>query len=227
MMNPNWVLEMLGEILDLYRSPKIYKFAHLPVQSGSDTVLETMLRPYRVRDVVGIVERLRENIPHITIATDMIAGFPTERDEDFALSLELVKKTRPDIVNISKYAPRARTVASRMKELPVSVVSERSKRLSSICAQISLESNLRMIGSEEYVYVAARNSKGKSIGRASNYKIVILQDANLLGKRILAKISGAYPRYLEGAVLGFNHELTPDNRARQHKHDEPENTEGV
>jgi len=227
MMNPNWAGGMLGEILDLYRNPKIYKFAHLPVQSGSDTVLETMLRPYRVRDFVEIVETLRENIPQITIATDMIVGFPTERDEDFALSLELVKKTRPDIVNISKYAPRAHTVASRMKELPVSVVSERSKLLSKTCVQISLESNLRMIGLEECVYVTARNSKGKPIGRTSNYKIVILQGANLLGKRISAKISGAHPRYLEGTALGFNHGLTLDNHKRQHKHNEPENTEAV
>jgi len=211
MMNPNWVGGMLGEILDLYMNPKIYKFAHLPVQSGSDAVLETMLRPYRVRDFVEIVEALRENIPQIAVATDMIVGFPTERDEDFALSLELVRKTRPDIVNISKYAPRAGTAASRMKELPVSVVSERSKLLSSICAQLSLESNLRMIGFEECVYVAARNSKGKSIGRTSNYKIVILQDASLLGKKILTKISGAGSRYLEGTFLGFDHGFPPDN----------------
>jgi len=91
-------------------------------------------------------------------------------------------------------------VASRMKELPVSVVSERSKLLSSICAQISLESNLRMIGFEECVYVTARNSKGKSIGRTSNYKIVVLQDPSILGKSVLAKIIKAYPRYLEGTV---------------------------
>jgi MiaB/RimO family radical SAM methylthiotransferase len=211
MMNPNWVGEMLGEILDLYRNPKIYKFAHLPVQSGSDTVLEAMLRPYKVRDFVQIVEALRENVPQITIATDMIVGFPTERDEDFALSLELVRKTRPDIVNISKYAPRAGTAASRMKKLPVWIVSERSKLLSSTCAQISLESNLRMIGFEECVYVTASNSKGKSIGRTSNYKIVILQDSTLLGKMVLAKIIKAYPRYLEGTVLEFNQRLTPDN----------------
>jgi len=200
MMNPNWVGEMLEEILDLYKSPKVYKFAHLPVQSGSDAVLETMLRPYKVRDFVEITETLRENIPRITIATDVIVGFPTERDEDFALSLEFVRKTRPDVVNISKYAPRAGTVASRMKELPVSVVSGRSKLLSRICAQISLESNLRMIGFEECVYVTARNSKGKSIGRTSNYKIVVLQDPSILGKRVLAKIIKAYPRYLEGTV---------------------------
>ena len=200
MMNPNWVGEMLEEILDLYKSPKVYKFAHLPVQSGSDTVLETMLRPYKVRDFVEIAETLRKNIARITIATDMIVGFPTERDEDFALSLELVRKTRPDVVNISKYAPRAATVASRMKELPVSVVSERSKLLSSICAQMSLKNNLRMIGFEERVYVTARNSKGKSIGRTSNYKIVVLQDPSILGKSVLAKIIKAYPRYLEGTV---------------------------
>jgi len=214
MMNPNWVGEILEEILDLYGNPKIYKFAHLPVQSGSDAVLEAMLRPYGVRDFVEIVEVLKENVPQITIATDMIVGFPTERNEDFALSLELVKRTRPDIVNISKYAPRAGTMASRMKELPISVVSERSKLLSKTCAQISLESNLKMIGFEECVYVTARNSKGKSIGRTSNYKIVVLQDPSLLGKRILAKITKSYPRYLEGTVLGFNNGLTPDNRTR-------------
>lgn len=227
MMNPNWIGEMLEEILDLYKNPKIYRFAHLPVQSGSDTVLRTMLRPYRVRDFVEIVEAFRENIPQITIATDMIVGFPTETDEDFALSLELVKKTRPDIVNISKFAPRTGTVASRMKELPVSVVSERSKLLSSICAQMSLESNLRMIGFEGCVYVTARNSKGKSIGRMSNYKIVILQDAGLLGQRVVAKVSGAHSRYLEGTVLGFNHGFPSDNPTGQHKHNESENSKGV
>ena len=205
MMNPNWVREMPEGILDLYKSPKLYKFSHLPVQSGSDTVLETMLRPYRVQDFIEIVEALRENIPQITIATDMIVGFPTETDQDFALSSELVKKTRPDIVNISKFAPRTGTAASRMKELPVSVVSERSKIMASICAQLSLESNLRMVGLEEYVYVTAKNSKGKPIGRTSNYKIVILQDPSLLGKRVLTKITGAYSRYLEGTVLRSNH----------------------
>jgi len=227
MINPNWVREMLGEILDLYKSPKIYKFAHLPVQSGSDAVLKAMLRPYRVRDFVEIVEALRQNIPQITVATDMIVGFPTERDEDFTLSLELMRRTRPDIVNISKYAARAGTAASRMKELPVSVVSERSKLLSSICAQLSLESNLRMIGFEECVYVTARNSKGKSIGRTSNYKIVILQDASLLGKKILTKISGAGSRYLEGTFLEFNHGFPPDNHTRKHKHNESENSKGI
>ncbi len=227
MMNPNWVGGMLEEILDLYKNPKIYKFAHLPVQSGSDTVLRTMFRPYRVRDFVEIVEALREEIPQITIATDMIVGFPTETDEDFALSLELVRKTRPDIVNISKFAPRIGTVASRMKELPVSVVSERSKLLSSICAQISLESNLKMIGFEGCVYVTARNSKGKSIGRTSNYKIIVLQDAGLLGKRVVAKISGAHSRYLEGTILRFNHGFPSDNPTGQHKHNESENNKGI
>ena len=227
MMNPNWVGGMLEEILDSYKNPKIYKFAHLPVQSGSDTVLRTMLRPYRVRDFVEIVEALRENIPQITIATDMIVGFPTETDEDFALSLKLVRKTRPDIVNISKFAPRTGTVASRMKELPVSVVSERSKLLSSICAQMSLKSNLRMIGFEGCVYVTARNSKGKSIGRTSNYKIVILQDASLLGKKVVAKISGAHSRYLEGTILRFNHGVPSDNPTGQHKHNESENSKDI
>ena len=227
MMNPNWVRGMLKEFLDLYENPKIYKFAHLPVQSGSDTVLKTMLRPYQAQDFAEIVKALRENIPQITVATDLIVGFPTEKDEDFALSLELVKKTRPDVVNISKFAPRTSTVASKMKELPISIVGERSKLLSKICAQTSLESNSMMVGLEESVYVTAMNSKGKSIGRTSNYKIVVLEDPSLLGKKVLAKITKAYPRYLEGTVLRFNHRFLPDNLAKQHEHNKSENTEGV
>ena len=130
----------------------------------------------------------------------------------------------------SAVGPDAFVTAATLRKgtiAPVAVVSERSRLLSSICAQISLESNLRMIGFEGCVYVTARNSKGKSIGRTSNYKIIILQDASLLGKRVVAKISGAHSRYLEGTVSGFNHGFPSDNPTGQHKHNESENSKGV
>lgn len=126
MSNPNYVLEYLDDMVKVYKSPKMKKFLHIPVQSGSDKVLEDMKRKYVVDDFKKIVTRFRKEIPDICIATDIIVGFPTETVEDFNKTVEIVKEVKPEVLNLSKFCPRPDTVASNMKQLLSQEVKRRS-----------------------------------------------------------------------------------------------------
>ena len=129
MINPKYAKIFLNELIEIYKHEKVIKFLHIPVQSGSDKVLKLMKRQYKVRDFIEIVKKFRKEIPEICISTDIIVGFPNESDKDFDQTIELVKKTKPDILNISKFSPMPGTEAAKLKKLPSQIVKERSKRL--------------------------------------------------------------------------------------------------
>ncbi|MBM3199592.1 tRNA (N(6)-L-threonylcarbamoyladenosine(37)-C(2))-methylthiotransferase [Candidatus Woesearchaeota archaeon] len=126
MTNPNYALEYLGELVDIYKSPKMKKFLHIPVQSGSDKVLQEMERKYSVQDFEKVVKKFRKDVPEICIATDIIVGFPTETGDDFKKTLDLVKKIKPEVLNISKFGMRPGTLAANMKQLPSQEIKRRS-----------------------------------------------------------------------------------------------------
>ena len=109
MMNPLLTRRDLEEILDCFELDKVFKFAHLPVQSGSNRVLREMQRGYAVSDFESMVSRLREEIPDITLSTDMIVGFPSETETEFEESMELLVRTRPDVLNLSRFGARPGT----------------------------------------------------------------------------------------------------------------------
>lgn len=132
MMNPWHLRKILPELIKVYKSPKIQKFIHLPVQSGSDVVLKHMRRIHTVNTYGGAVQRLREEIPGIDIATDIIVGYPTETEEDFQATLSLIRETKPEVLNISKFSSRPGTDASKLKQLPSEVIKDRSQRLDSL-----------------------------------------------------------------------------------------------
>ncbi len=136
MMNPQHIKPFLDELIDVYKNSKIIKFAHLPVQAGSNSVLKDMRRGYTIEEFKEIVKKFRKEIPNITISTDIICGFPTETDKDFEKTIQLVKEIKPEVMNISKFYPRPNTIAKKMKQLPTRAIKERSKRLSEIYKQI-------------------------------------------------------------------------------------------
>ena len=113
MMNPYHVKNNLDSILNGFDSSKIYKFLHLPVQSGDNEILKKMNRKYEIDDFYNIVKKFRKKYPEITISTDIIVGFPTENDEQFERSIKLVSKTKPDITNITRYSARPFTKAKK------------------------------------------------------------------------------------------------------------------
>lgn len=126
MSNPNYVLEYLDEMVKVYKSPKMKKFLHIPVQSGSDKVLKDMKRRYSVDDFKKIVAKFRKEIPDICIATDIIIGFPTEDEKDFKQTVKLMREVKPEVLNISKFCPRPDTIAANMKQLPSQEIKKRS-----------------------------------------------------------------------------------------------------
>ncbi|MFA5993208.1 MAG: tRNA (N(6)-L-threonylcarbamoyladenosine(37)-C(2))-methylthiotransferase [Candidatus Pacearchaeota archaeon] len=134
MMNPQYVVKFLPELLKVFESNRIQKFIHIPVQSGSNKVLRAMKRGHSVEDFVKIVEKFRKNFPRSkfresTIATDIIIGYPTETDEDFEKTLDLIRKIKPEVLNISVFSSRPGTAASKLKQLSSEFIKKRSKKL--------------------------------------------------------------------------------------------------
>ncbi len=115
MMTPNLVTDMQERLIGSFENPKIFKFLHLPVQSGDDSVLKSMRRFYTAAEFKSIVEAFREEFPDLTLATDIIVGFPGETEKAFNNTLKLLKEIQPDITNVSKFFARPKTAAWEME----------------------------------------------------------------------------------------------------------------
>ena len=187
------------DLVELYESEKLYKFIHIPVQSGSDEILKLMNRPYSVFQFEKVVNKFREKITDVTISTDIIVGFPGEEDEDFQETVDLLKRVKPNVTNISKYTPRPRTKANLMKQTNSMILKERSKIVTDLCRNFSYSSNLKFVGKNLWgVFTETRD--GKSIGRLENYRRVIVNHPNLEGS-FLVHVEEATHRGLIGAPV--------------------------
>jgi MiaB-like tRNA modifying enzyme len=136
MMNPKCALKFAGELIEIYKSPKIIKFIHVPVQAGSNAVLKKMNRDYTVEDFEKLVAKLRKGIPQLVFSTDVICGFPEETEEQFGETIALIKRVKPDVLNISKFYPRPGTAAMKLKLLHTRIVKERSRKLAKLFATL-------------------------------------------------------------------------------------------
>ncbi|MEM1673433.1 MAG: tRNA (N(6)-L-threonylcarbamoyladenosine(37)-C(2))-methylthiotransferase [Candidatus Bathyarchaeia archaeon] len=202
MMNPNHVIKMLPELIETYKNERIFKFLHIPVQSGDNDVLKMMNRKYTVEEFKSIVESFRREIPEITIATDIICGFPGESRESFERTLQLIEDVKPDIINISKFFPRPNTPAARMKQLDSREVAVRSRVATDLVSRISLKMNMRWIGWEGEILVDEKGPGDSWIGRNYAYKpIVVRSQKNLLGEFINVKVTEAHVNYLEAEII--------------------------
>ncbi|MDX1814231.1 MAG: tRNA (N(6)-L-threonylcarbamoyladenosine(37)-C(2))-methylthiotransferase, partial [Candidatus Bathyarchaeia archaeon] len=201
MMTPNLVKDMLPDIVEAFRSSKIFKFVHLPVQSGDDTVLRRMNRFYMIQDFKEIVDAFRAAFSEITLATDVICGFPGETREAFENTLKLIEEVKPDIVNVSKFFSRPGTAAAQMHDTVKPVeIKRRSSEAAKLVKQVALEQNKRWIGWNGEIWVDEKGKvPGSWIGRNFAYKPVTLKSpANLLGKTLQVTIVEAFSTHLEG-----------------------------
>jgi tRNA A37 methylthiotransferase MiaB len=202
MGNPNNFIKILDEAVEAFKSDKIYKFLHLPVQAGSNAVLKHMRRGYTVEEYEAIVGRFREEIPGITLSTDVICGYPTETEEDFAETLRTIKHTRPSITNISRYWERKGTVAADLEQLPFEMRKERSTMLTNLCDQIQEEDNEGWIGWEGEVYLAEAGSKGGIQARNIFYKPIIVDlPLDRVGTWTSVRITKARKTYFIAEIL--------------------------
>jgi MiaB-like tRNA modifying enzyme len=204
MMTPNMALKILKDLIEAFKDEKVFKFLHLPVQSGDDRILESMRRFYTVAEFKRIIEAFRNAFPKMAIATDFICGFPGETKEAFEKTLQLMKEVKPDIMNISKFFARPGTPAAEMgNAVPYSEIKERSTVLSHLASKIALEKNLEWMGWEGEILIDEWGKVSVSwIGRNFAYKpIAVKSSENLLGKVVRVKISNVFPTYLEGELV--------------------------
>ncbi len=202
MMNPKNVLPILKDLINSYKSKKIYNFLHLPVQSGDNEVLERMNREYKTEDFLKIVEEFRKNLK-IQLWTDVIIGFLGETEEKFENTVKLIKEIRPDWVNVSKFGKRPRTPVKNLKQLPSKIMSKRSEIISKIVRETSLEKNKEWINWEGDVLIS---KKGKNpsqwMGRNFAYKNILIENKeSLLGKFVKLKVKEASHSHLKGVLI--------------------------
>ncbi|XP_029599393.1 threonylcarbamoyladenosine tRNA methylthiotransferase [Salmo trutta] len=132
MTNPPYILEHLEEMSKILNHPRVYAFLHVPVQSASDSVLMDMKREYCADDFRRVADFLKDKVPGITIATDIICGFPGETDADFQETCDLVKEYRFPSLFINQFYPRPGTPAAKMDQVPAQVKKHRTKELSAL-----------------------------------------------------------------------------------------------
>jgi threonylcarbamoyladenosine tRNA methylthiotransferase CDKAL1 len=202
MMNPSTVVKNLDSILKAYQHPNIYKFLHLPVQSGDDDILQKMNRGYQVKDFMSLLNRFRKAIPSVTLSTDIIIGFPTETGEQFDRTLHLLQKIKPDIVNITRFSARPLTAAKKMKgRVPTHIVKMRSKQAAELCSRLSLENNKRHLGKTYSVLVTETGKKKTVTARTNSYKQVVLTESVPIGSVVEVRIIEATSTYLFGKLI--------------------------
>mgnify|MGYP002631845478 CR=1 FL=1 len=142
MTNPPFILEHLQAMADIMNHPRVYQFLHVPVQSGSNAVLDKMNREYTVEEFNEVCDFLIATVPNMTIATDIICGFPTEDESHHIETCNLVEKYKFPVLNISQFYPRPGTVAAKWKKVPSAEVKKRSGDVTNIFNTYNTNSNL-------------------------------------------------------------------------------------
>ncbi|MCS7110497.1 MAG: tRNA (N(6)-L-threonylcarbamoyladenosine(37)-C(2))-methylthiotransferase [Candidatus Caldarchaeum sp.] len=203
MMNPIYLRPILGRLVKSFEGEKIFKFLHLPVQSGSDKILNEMRRGHDVKLFKEVVSRFRDAFPELTLSTDVIVGYPYETAEDFEETLKLLEETKPSVVNVSKYFPRPGTPAQNLRPVSSQTVAKRIAELNAVLAEIQFRNNQRWVGWCGEVLVDEVGKKGKMVGRNYAYRPVVFDsEENLLGRFVEIEVVGAERTYLRGRLLG-------------------------
>lgn len=202
MMNPNTTRPILDELITQYSSARIFKFLHLPVQSGDNDILADMKRGYKVQDFMGIVKKFRQALPALTLSTDIIIGYPGETEQQFQNSIELVREIQPNIVNITRFSARPGTEAyDRKDKIHGRIQKERSRILTKTRFEISKNLNDQAIGETKRILITEVGKDNSVMGRADNYQPVVVKQKLELGTFENVNIIDATDSYLIGEIL--------------------------
>lgn len=185
---------------------KLCKHLHLPVQSGSDSVLAAMNRGYTASEYEAKVERLRSICPDIALTSDVIVGFPGETEEDFRKTMDLLERVRFDNLFSFRYSDRPNTRAARFSEkVAPEIGAQRLIELQAYQAEVALQKNLAETGLVREVLIEgpSKASNGQMTGRTTHNRIVNFDaPSDLCGKIQGVKITGAYSHSLKGDIMG-------------------------
>ncbi|NXP27171.1 CDKAL methylthiotransferase, partial [Scytalopus superciliaris] len=198
MTNPPYILEHLEEMAKILHHPRVYAFLHIPVQSASDSVLMDMKREYCVADFKQVVDFLKEKVPGITIATDIICGFPGETDEDFQETVKLVEQYRFPSLFINQFYPRPGTPAAKMPQVPASVKKQRTKDLSQLFHSYNPYDH--KVGERQRVLVTEESFDSNYYVAHNPFyeQVLVPKDPLLMGKMVEVNIYEAGKHFMKG-----------------------------
>lgn len=196
MMNPGHALKMINNLLKAYESDKIYKFIHIPLQSGDDELLSKMNRRYSSSDFINVAQVFKKKFKDIIIATDIIVGHPLETEESFDKTIKIIKKIKPDIIHIFKFSKRKGTPDFNLKDHPDRIKKERSRILTELFENLNLEKNKKYLKKKFNVLIVEKR-KNKYLARMESGRAVIL-DKGEIGTFVKVKIVDYKWNYLIG-----------------------------
>ncbi|HJJ23577.1 MAG TPA: tRNA (N(6)-L-threonylcarbamoyladenosine(37)-C(2))-methylthiotransferase [Nitrosopumilus sp.] len=199
MMNPMYMPRIKEDLIKSFDNDKVFKFLHIPVQSGSDKVLHDMKRGHTVNTYREIVKNAKERFGDFTISTDIIVGFPSETEKDFQKTVSLLDETKPDVVNLSKYSARPGTDAAELEQIDAAEVKRRSKIVFEQISKLSMESNRKWIGWRGKVLFDEKTDEGIK-GRNFAYKPIFVRDQVEIGQSHTVEITDATVKRLVGKI---------------------------
>lgn len=185
----------------------ICNYIHLPVQSGSNRILDLMNRTYTIEHYLSLIEKTKKIIPDASFSTDIISGFPTETYEDHVATLEIMRNVRYDGAYMFKYSPREGTKAFKMNDdIPEEIKSKRLQEIIDLQQEISFEQNQKMVGREEVILIEGFSKKSDQFlaGRTDTNKMVIvpLDPSVKPGDYVKAVVDKATSATLFGRITG-------------------------
>ncbi|MFC7141192.1 tRNA (N(6)-L-threonylcarbamoyladenosine(37)-C(2))-methylthiotransferase [Halosimplex aquaticum] len=185
MANPKGVHGVREELAGVFAAnEEIYNFLHAPVQSGSDDVLADMRRQHEVGEYVEVVETFDEYLDEWTLSTDFIVGFPTETDHDFQQTMALLRETRPEKINVTRFSKRPGTDAADMKGLGGTVKKERSSAMTDLKMEVMDEVYGSMVGDTRSVLVTEDGTDDSLVGYDRAYRQVAIPGAQTQGVEV-------------------------------------------
>jgi len=199
MMNPMYMPRIRDDLIKAYNNDKVFKFIHIPVQCGSNKVLNDMKRGHTAETFRDIVNKIRNQFKDFTISTDIIVGFPTETEEDFQKTVDLLDEIKPDVVNLSKYSARPGTDAAELKQIDAAEVKRRSKIIFEQISKISIENNKKWIGWKGKVLFDEKTDEGIK-GRNFAYKPIFVKDDVDIGQSHTVEITDVTVSTLLGKI---------------------------
>lgn len=201
MTNPPYILDHLKEMAEILQHPRVYRFLHVPVQSGSDNVLWDMKREYTREQFCTVADTLKTSVPGLTIATDIICGYPTETDEDFQQTMSLCEHYRFPSLFINQYFPRPGTPAAKLPRIHPKEVKQRTKQLSDFFQSYTPYDH--KLGERQTVLVTEEShDKQFWVGHNDFYEQVLVpKDQDFRGKTLQVEIIETGKHYLKGRVL--------------------------
>ncbi|XP_030067377.1 threonylcarbamoyladenosine tRNA methylthiotransferase [Microcaecilia unicolor] len=198
MTNPPYILEHLEEMAKILNHPRVYAFLHIPVQSASDSVLMDMKREYCVADFRCVVDFLKERVEGITIATDIICGFPGETDEDFQATMSLVEEYQFPSLFINQFYPRPGTPAAKLVQVPAHVKKRRTKELSQLFHSYNPYNH--KIGERQQVLVTEESFDSRYYVAHNRFyeQVLVPKSPEFMGKMVEVNIYEAGKHFMKG-----------------------------